>query len=849
MPVFSYFNYALICFKLPFHIQKLMYMKRTLLLFLSLWLYVGAFAQIPQYTYTNNATGGNYIPFGVGSGWNNYRSQFLYLPGDFPTAPALPGFITTIYFRAYYATSSFTLNDLNVSIGNTSVTSLTGYVTGLTPVFSASSYSWSGLIAGQWFAIPLPTPVYVDLTQPLVIDVSQTGGSGGIPVYAGGTPVSSTYTGNTHAYSTTSSTSASTRRYSYQFGFDFFVGYPCTGTPTADVVAPTPVCPSKGYVVKPGTFYADATYDWEYSDDGTTWNPYLGPVGQLADFRDSITATRWYRCKITCIATGLSYTTPAKKVEIAPFYYCYCDNGAAISTGLDVGNVKMIAQSIYKPKSDTLLDNGNASPPTSNVQAKNTYSTFQYSIPPIKMYRDSVYALHVSRITSAATAKDANVSIFIDLDRDGVFDASDKVFQKQINSLSLVAHTEIDTITIPMTAEIGLTGMRVIMRDAPNNPDSCGYFGEGETEDYLVDMRYEPCKGPQNPGTVDPSDTSLCTGYDYVVADTTYEKKKSEITRYWQVSGDNINWNGITGSTNKDMLPFIFTGQPLYYRVRNICEATADTTYTDGRLVNAKAGYKCYCYSQAEGISQDSSDIGGIRIGDYTYMTGGPHTLNPDARRKRTDHTDGQVPVLYIDSTYNMYVYHTMRSAEHADAKVTIFMDFNNNKQYDLPYERVYTGYTGIGNFTVVDPVTIPKNVITNIPTGLRVILNNDLAPNVPSDEACGAYTSGETEDFIVEFRRNFPAGVNGLENEVGFNMFPNPTTGKFVLQYNSNKEVKDVTVTVTGITGQKVFEKAYQKKDREFSQEIDLSEMPRGVYYVELNAGGEKMMQKLTVK
>jgi hypothetical protein len=204
---------------------------------------------------------------------------------------------------------------------------------------------------------------------------------------------------------------------------------------------------------------------------------------------------------------------------------------------------------------------------------------------------------------------------------------------------------------------------------------------------------------------------------------------------------------------------------------------------------------------------------------------------------------------LYIDSTYNMYVYHTMRSAEHADAKVTIFMDFNNNKQYDLPYERVYTGYTGIGNFTVVDPVTIPKNVITNIPTGLRVILNNDLAPNVPSDEACGAYTSGETEDFIVEFRRTFPAGVNGLENEVGFNMFPNPTTGKFVLQYNSNKEVKDVTVTVTGITGQKVFEKAYQKTEREFSQEIDLSEMPRGVYYVELNAGGEKMMQKLTVK
>ncbi len=814
-----------------------------------------SFAQTPQYSYTIASPCADLVPFGVTPwGFSNYKIQILYFPDDFTGLPAQPGFITGIYFRTHpsYAISNGTWNNLTVSIGNTALTTLnTTFQTGLTPAFGPTTFTVASAPGGTWFQIPFPTPVYIDASQPFIVEVSQTGGSNGQPVASCGAPKNPANNGkNTRLYATTGSTTGFTgSNYTYAFGFDFFAGYPCTGTPTSNVDAPDIVCPNKGYRVMPATFYADATYNWEYSDDGTTWNPYLGPVGLMADFRDSITAPRWYRCKITCINTGESYMTPAKKVEIAPFYYCYCDNGAAISTGLDVGNVKMIAQSIYKPKSDTLLDNGNASPPTSNVQAKNTYSTFQYSIPPIKMYRDSVYALHVSRITSAATAKDANVSIFIDLDRDGVFDASDKVFQKQINSLSLVAHTEIDTITIPMTAEIGLTGMRVIMRDAPNNPDSCGYFGEGETEDYLVDMRYEPCKGPQNPGTVDPSDTSLCTGYDYVVADTTYEKKKSEITRYWQVSGDNINWNGITGSTNKDMLPFIFTGQPLYYRVRNICEATADTTYTDARLVNAKAGYKCYCYSQAEGISQDSSDIGGIRIGDYTYMTGGPHTLNPDARRKRTDHTDGQVPVLYIDSTYNMYVYHTMRSAEHADAKVTIFMDFNNNKQYDLPYERVYTGYTGIGNFTVVDPVTIPKNVITNLPTGLRVILNNDLAPNVPSDEACGAYTSGETEDFIVEFRRNFPAGVNGLENEVGFNMFPNPTTGKFVLQYSSNKEVKDVTVTVTSITGQKVFEKAYQKTEREFSQEIDLNEMPRGVYYVELNAGGEKMMQKLTVK
>src|SRR5690606_32267058 len=122
------------------------------------------------------------------------------------------------------------------------------------------------------------------------------------------------------------------------------------------------------------------------------------------------------------------------------------------------------------------------------------------------------------------------------------------------------------------------------------------------------------------------------------------------------------------------------------------------------------------------------------------------------ATRKRTDHTDGSVIELDVDSTYNMIVYHTMRSKEHGDAKITIFMDFNNDKEYDVPYERVFTGYTSVGNFTIADNVVIPSSVITGLETGLRVILNNDLSPNVPSDEACGAYKSGETEDFIVKF-------------------------------------------------------------------------------------------------
>lgn len=630
---------------------------------------------------------------------------------------------------------------------------------------------------------------------------------------------------------------------------------PCTGIPEFEVTGPTQVCPGKPFsLTVSGTgIISGLTFQWESSNDGTTWNTIIGATTN--SISDVITTPMWYRCNITCTNSGLSYTTQPWKINIADFMFCYCDNGAATATGLDIGNVTLIEQSIYKAKSDTILNNGVASPPSGNATANKTYSTFQHTLPPIVMYRDSVYRISVSRITSATASatnpiKDANVTVFIDLDRDGVFDATDKVMQTQINSLSLIADTEVDTFQIPMSAEIGLTGMRVVLRDAPNNADSCGFSGEGETEDYIVDMRYEPCSGPVNPGAGQATDTSICAGYDYIVLDTTYEKKKSELQRFWQVSGDNVYWSNITASTDKDTLMRVFGGQPLYYRVRMICQATNDTTYSDPVLVNAKAGYKCYCYSQSMGGKSDSSDIGGITVGPYTVYTGGPHVLNPDANRKRTDHTDDTPMILDVDSTYNLVVYHTQRSIEHADAKITIFMDFNNNKQYDVPYERVFTGYTGIGNFTIADNVTIPSTVITGLETGLRVVLNNDLAPNIPSDEACGPYSSGETEDYIVRFeRRLFPAGVNATNAISSFGMYPNPTKGKFVLQFASAAAFDNVDVTIANITGQLVYNNTYKHNGGQFSQEINLTELPRGVYMVTLAAGGEKQIQKLVIE
>jgi hypothetical protein len=198
-----------------------------------------------------------------------------------------------------------------------------------------------------------------------------------------------------------------------------------------------------------------------------------------------------------------------------------------------------------------------------------------------------------------------------------------------------------------------------------------------------------------------------------------------------------------------------------------------------------------------------------------------------------------------------------MRAEIHKDAKVTVFMDFNNDLRYDRfpnngwPSELVFSKITAVNDWYLTDTFRLPKDlIIPNTPTGMRVIINENTGPNTPSDDACGTYTSGETEDFVVVFRK---AGTTGVGGNIGsirnLGLFPNPTSGKFKLTYEADKAIKDLKVTVTNVTGQVLLQQGFQNPGKSFSNEFDLSDQARGIYFIELRADGDKAVRKLVVR
>lgn len=263
-------------------------------------------AQTPQYEYPYG-TSGNAIPLGntgsTGGSWYNQRSQFLYHAGFYTPAAPPAGLITAIYFKITQNSIATTFTDFKVSIGNTTLTALSAsYVTGLTQAINATSMSFPSVSANGWLKIPLTTPVTVDLTKNIIVDVSMStingGAAGGYDIQTGSAAPG---TGNNHVYTYNANQTPVARAMSYRFGFDIVT---CSTAVTTDPVAAITCEEDDATFTMAGQDIG--TYQWQVSNNGspfsdlTDGSQYSGATSGTLTVKDAPFSSNGnlYRCII-----------------------------------------------------------------------------------------------------------------------------------------------------------------------------------------------------------------------------------------------------------------------------------------------------------------------------------------------------------------------------------------------------------------------------------------------------------------------------------------------------------------------------------------------------------------------
>jgi hypothetical protein len=658
---------------------------------------------------------------------------------------------------------------------------------------------------------------------------------------------------------------------------------PCSGLPVAGTIDSVEPCAGKDFTLqlKGTSANAGLTYQWQYRVTGgasPVWTNLTG--GNIPRPTANITVPTSFRAIVTCTGSGQSDTSKVLNVPIAPFYYCYCDVGKRAQYPYQYGGIGNVSVET-KSTGTVLMSHGNPLPVTNNPTATAGYKSFARTVTPPVLIRDSTYHFSITVATpygSLISGSNTFAHIYLDVNRDGVWNLpGEKILSK---SWSTSGQTVSADYTIPSNAPTGLTGMRAIagyypMRSSTGSVhlDPCGdFYYQSSAEDYLAYIQYKPCDGPVSAGTSYATDTAVCPNYTVDLWNTTYTQDRTDIGRDWQISANTgASYLTIPNSHNKDTLRnVVVPSSPVYgikYRLRTVCMRTGDTTYSTAVLITNPPASSCYPFAAAMPPgTNDSSDIGSFMIGPVDsphiipapVQVVGPHLLNPSAVRGFTNYTHiSPIWVLAADSVYRLGVYHIMRSATHADALVSVYIDFNHDHYYTeatpgapYPSELVYRGQTTATNFFLDTTFKMPSQLIPNVPTGVRVILNNDLNPNNPGNTGRGGFVSGEVEDYTVILNR-VNVGVNGpaalMKNLV---LFPNPTTHKATLIFDATRTISRLELTVTTISGQRVMSRSFSDVDQHFQTDIDLAGQAKGIYFVEMKTDdGQKIVSKLVLQ
>jgi hypothetical protein len=335
------------------------------------------------------------------------------------------------------------------------------------------------------------------------------------------------------------------------------VNAPTAGT----VVAPAVACSGNNFTLSlTGNTTSNITYQWQSSTDGSNWTN-VATGGTSSTYTANQTAATYYRAVITCTANNAnSVNTPGVLVGMnaLPCTYCSPLNGNTLhsSSSNQVTNVSL---------SNTTLN-------SSNGVGSGGYTAVQ---PTPSSNTATVQQTATYTLTAALTGSPTQVAAWIDYNASGTFETTEYV------AMTITGSTATASITIPGTATLGNTVMRIRTRGATfTNANACLSFSSGETEDYLITIDGPPaCPAPSGvtAGSVTASGASISFtsgGSSFIV--------EYGPTGFTPGTGSTAGTNGtvVTGAASPIALTGLAANTTYQVYVRQDCSGTISANST-----------------------------------------------------------------------------------------------------------------------------------------------------------------------------------------------------------------------------------------------------------------------------
>ncbi|HRF26125.1 MAG TPA: GEVED domain-containing protein [Ferruginibacter sp.] len=267
-----------------------------------------------------------------------------------------------------------------------------------------------------------------------------------------------------------------------------------------------------------------------------------------------------------------------------------------------------------------------------------------------------------------------------------------------------------------------------------------------QDQHFIIDYATSACTGTPDPGNTLSTLATVCPGVPFTVSFSN-TISGTGITYQWQSSPDNVTWTDITGATNTS-----YTGNQTaatYYRCAVTCSG-GGTGFSTPLQVLATPPSGCYCSSGATSTADE--DIFNVTVGTLnnssTCATTAPGFGSIQNRYSNyTSGTGAPAPGRIVSGGNNPFSVTIGTCGGNWTNSFAIFVDYNSNGQFEAA-EKVYSSPSAVGPHTRTGEFFIPATA-TQGTTLMRVVSVE--TGNSANITACGTYTWGETEDYLVD--------------------------------------------------------------------------------------------------
>lgn len=603
----------------------------------------------------------------------------------------------------------------------------------------------------------------------------------------------------------------------------------CTGTPTAGTAsAPAGACSGVAFdlaLTGYSTGTSGITFKWQSSPTGVSGSFTDIVGGTTSTFATTQTATTYYQCIVTCTASSLSATSNTVTVTMNTTLNCYCASNATSTSDEEILNVTIGS-----------LNNSSTCTTTGGTGSTlNEYSNYTaISAPNLPRTANMSFSVQVG---SCGGSYGNVTKIFIDYNQNGSFiDAGETAYAS--TSYTIGAHFETGSISIPLTATLGNTRMRIITQEtsSASSINACGTYSWGETEDYTVNIDVVPpaCTGTPVAGTASSSVDSTCgTNFDLSLSGYSLA---SGLTFQWQSSSSGAvgSYTNIVGATSYSFSTM--QSATTYYQCIVTCTSSTLTATSNAITVYQMALADCLCTPVHSGACSTTDNIDSVSIVGTSLMNYGTGCTGVNGLAyTKYPATGNTTTTLIAGTTY------TLRVTTKTSNIVSVWFDYNHNGLFEgTEWKQVCL--TSVANVPNNVSITIPVNAL-NGQTSIRI--RSRLANNTnDSLSSCLSFGSGETEDYSV----NITGGTVGISDYSVSNLqvYPNPTTGD--LNINFITESNTLNVKLMNVEGQLIYTENVEHFSGKYSSKINIGEQAKGIYFLQITSDNKVTTKKVVL-